>query len=313
MNKYVIAECCQNHNGDIGLLKEMIHAAADAGTKYVKIQAIRSSELTKRDRFEDGLIEDGVTKVIKRPYKEEYERLKALDLSLEQESWFVEECIKAGISPMITVFSKSSLNEIKDLGYEAVKIASYDCASFELLKEVKKHFKRIFISTGATYDDEIQEASKLLSDRDCTFLHCVTIYPTPMEQLHLQRLKFLHSLCASIGYSDHSETAKLGLWPSKIAFALGAECVERHFTILQSDETKDGVVSIGVHDLSELNRFANLDQSQMMEEIEAECPDWKVALGKSKRDLSETELLNRDYYRGRFASKINGKVVYNWE
>ena len=313
MKPIIIAECCQNHNGDRNILQKMIHKAAENGADFVKIQAIRSKELVYRDRFEKGLIEDDIVRVIKRPFQQEYERLSKLDLNLEDEEWFVEECWKAGVAPMTTVFSRTGAREIKNLGYEAIKIASYDCASFPLLREVKNYWKNIFVSTGSTYDHEIEKAAKILKNINVTFLHCVTIYPTPLDQLHLKRLSFLRKHSLNVGYSDHSKPKETDLWASKIALALGANCIERHFTILEDDKTKDGPVSINPNQLSELNRFSKLTRVEMMNEIKKNFPKWKITLGDRNREMSETELLNRDYYRGRFASFINGKHIYNWE
>ena len=149
MNKVnIIAECCQNHNGDKEILKKMIHNAADNGADYVKIQAIRSKDLSFRERFEKGEVDEtGKVLVIKRPYEQELERLAKLDLSLEEELWFVNECKIAGVSPMTTVFNRKSVNEVKNMGYDAIKIASYDCASIPLLKDVKDNWNKIFVST----------------------------------------------------------------------------------------------------------------------------------------------------------------------
>ena len=61
----IIAELCQNHNGDIKIVEE-VHAAAEAGANIAKIQSMKSSELTNRVRFDEGLIEGGKVKVIKR-------------------------------------------------------------------------------------------------------------------------------------------------------------------------------------------------------------------------------------------------------
>ena len=159
MKPIIIAECCQNHNGDQNILKKMIHEAAINGADYVKIQAIRSTELSFRERFEDGEADsEGNVLTIKRPYDEEYERLVNLDLSLEQELWFVNECKAAGVKPMTTLFTRTAVEHISNMGYEAIKIASYDCSSIPLLEDVKKHWEKIFVSTGATYDEEIQEA-----------------------------------------------------------------------------------------------------------------------------------------------------------
>lgn len=310
----LIAELCQNHNGDKTLLQEMIHAAAENGADIIKIQSIRSKELTHRTKFDNGLIENGVTQIIKRPYKSEYERLKKLDLPIETEAWFISECIKFGVSPMTTVFTRAALEEIKDLGYEAIKIASYDCSSFQLLKEVKEYFSKIYVSTGATYDHEIEAAAETLKGSEFEFLHCVTIYPTPLNELHLSRLNFLRRFSPQVGYSDHSLVRETGTIASRIALGLGASCIERHFTILDDDKTKDGPVSITPKGLKELSDFNSLERKEQMKIINKEMPDWQnIVLGDSTRPLSHNEKLNRDYYRGRFASIVDGEPVYNWE
>ncbi len=313
MRPVLIAECCQNHNGSKEILKRMIHLAAENGADYVKIQAIRSRELTHRSRFDDGLTEDGLVKVIKRPYKEEFERLAKLDLDLDVEKWFVDECLRAGVAPLTTAFTRTAAREIKDLGYEAIKVASYDCASLPLLEELKKYWNTIFVSTGATYDEEIEAAAKTLSGTNFTFLHCVTMYPTPMEELHLRRLTFLRRFSARVGYSDHSKIVDTDLWASKIALALGADCVERHYTILEPHETKDGPVSINPKQLKELRDFADMDRADRMAIVARQYPEWEKSLGNANRTLSPAELLNRDYYRGRFASLVDGEHVYNWD
>ena len=314
MKPIIIAECCQNHNGNIDILKKQIHAAVENGADYVKLQAIRSSELTHRERFDEGEIDKaGIIRSIKRPFKQEYERLKQLDLTQEQEFWFTEECKRAGIASMATVFSTNSAKELKDMGFEAIKIASYDCASYPLLREIKKYWSNIFVSTGATYDYEIHEAAEVLKGSNYHFLHCTTIYPTPLDDLNLRRMDYLRRYTPNIGYSDHTKVEETQLIASKIELALGASCIERHFTILNRDQTKDGPVSINSAELKELTIFAQLSRSEMIHQINEEYPEWEKTLGKSTRDLSHEELLNRDYYRGRFASLINGKHHYNWE
>lgn len=314
MGTILIAECCQNHNGAREVLKKMIHAAAENGADYVKIQSIRSRELTHRPQFDEGEIgANGIIKVIKRPYAAELERLKNLDLSLDDEAWFVEECKRAGVAPMTTTFTIDAAREVRELGYEAVKVASYDCASYPLLRELKNYWSTIFVSTGATYDDEIEKAAEILSGVNYHLFHCVTIYPTPMHELHLNRMNFLRRYSHQVGYSDHSKPIDTQLWASKIAMALGASCIERHFTILNADQTKDGLVSINPEMLKELREFSKLTRHEMMEDIKEHYPNWEEALGQTNRPLSQVELLNRDYYRGRFASFKDGNPVYNWE
>ena len=237
----------------------MIHAASEAGATYAKIQALRSNELTFRERFEEGeLLADGTTKTIKRPFRAEQERLQKLDLNDEDEVWFVEECKRAGIKPMITVFTRFSSERLIDAGYEAVKIASYDCKSTALLKEVTQKFNFVLVSTGASLDTEISDAAKIFKRDQVSFLHCVTIYPTPLEQLHMNRMDWLRQFSSKVGFSDHTSPANTALKASKLAIALEADFVERHFTVLEPNETRDGPVSINPKQLRELCEFAKL-------------------------------------------------------
>ena len=309
-----IAECCQNHNGDKEILKKMIHTASENGADYVKIQAIRSKDLSKRTRFEDGEVDsNGKIKIIKRPYDNELERLKKLDLSLEDEFWFVEECKKAGVKSMTTLFTRNACDEISKMGYDAIKIASYDCASYPLLNDVKKITNNIFVSTGATFDDEIIKASEVLAGSNYQFLHCVTIYPTPLEKLNLNRINYLKKFTNYVGYSDHSKPSETGLMASKIAIAMGSTCIERHYTVLKPDESRDGPVSINPKMLSELSHFSNLENDEQWNHIKAIFPGWEITLGEESRELSDEELLNRDYYRGRFVNKEKDKEYFNWD
>jgi N,N'-diacetyllegionaminate synthase len=309
----VIAEFCQNHKGDRVLLGEMIRAAAEAGADYAKIQSIRADDLTFRERFEQGADDNGTVRCIKRPFQAEYDRLRPLDLDDETQGWFGEQCQDAGIMPMTTVFTRGAVEFAAKLGWPAVKVASYDCASYPLLSDVRERFQKIFVSTGATHDDEVAKAAALLSDRDVTFLHCVTIYPTPLDQLHLARLNYLRTLVPAVGFSDHTLTARDGLKASIVALALGADVIERHFTILPPGETRDGPVSIDPAGLATLVKFARQPLPDVMEHVRAHIPEYTAMSGQERRELTDAELLNRDYYRGRFATRVDGKPVFNWE
>ena len=99
----IIAELCQNHNGDIKILQEMVHAAAESGAEYAKIQSMLSKDLTHRKRFDNGLVEGGEIRVKKRPYATELERLSKLDLNDDQHHLFSDFCKKYKIKPMTTI------------------------------------------------------------------------------------------------------------------------------------------------------------------------------------------------------------------
>jgi len=310
----IIAELCQNHKGDREILQKMIQAAADAGADYVKTQTIRAEFLAHRPRFDEGVVENGVTKVIKRPYQAEYERLRLLDIDMDDHRWFIKQCHEAGVKAMTTIFTRGEVEELAEMEWDAIKVASYDCASFPLLRDLKSRFKKLFVSTGATYDGEIEQAASILQGVDFTFLHCVTVYPTPLDRLDLSRIDYLRQFSPEVGFSDHTLVARDGVKAAAAALYFGAEVIERHFTIMEADQTKDGPVSITPELLKELVGYSNMTQEDLKKHVEANIPEYETMLGNSQRELSAEELLNRDYYRGRFATKApDGKIIYNWE
>lgn len=312
MSCVLIAECCQNHNGDLEILKRMIHAAAGAGADYAKIQGLRSTELAYRERFECGEVDaDGTVRTITRPFAAERERLSRLDLSDEDEAWFVEECRRAGIRSMITAFTRGSTARFVAAGFDAVKVASYDCRSVPLLREVAAGFGEVYVSTGASYDDEIVRAAGVFRPGQLAMLHCVTIYPTPLDQLHMRRMGWLRGIVGRVGFSDHTKPSETGLRASMLALAEGAEVLERHFTVLEPTATRDGPVSIDPARLRRLRAFADLAPEERRASLAAEWPQWEVGLGLAQRELSPAELLNRDYYAGRVAAWVDGRQLPN--
>jgi len=310
---HIIAEVCQNHVGDVEVLKDMVAAAAEAGATYVKMQTIFSEDLTHRPRFDTGKDERGNDVAIVRPYEPEFERLRGLDLPLDAHEVFVEECRKHGVHPMTTVFSRGRLPLVLRSRWSGVKVASYDCASYPLLCELRDNFEFLVVSTGASYDHEVAMAANVLRNRRFAFLHCVTIYPTPLDALHLRRMEWLRQFTPLVGFSDHTRIDRDGMTASKVALWYGADLVERHFTILDRTKTKDGPVSMGPAELYDLVEFARLPKADQEAEVRRLVPDVEPLLGQAQREMTEVELRNRDYYRGRFATKRDGIVIYNWE
>ncbi len=306
----IIAELCQNHLGERSILDEMVAAAAESGADYAKIQSMKISNLVFRQRFEKGLVEGGKTLVIKRPFKKEYNRLKKLDLDDDDHFYFLEKCNKYGIKPLTTIFTKERLKFIEKLNLNSIKISSFDCSSFGLLSDISKSkkIKNVILSTGAAYNSEILRAKKILSKKNLTLLHCVSVYPTPIELANLNRIKFLKKINKSVGLSDHSNFDKSGHKIATAAMELGIDYIERHFTILKKDKTKDGVVSVNFKELSDLVKIMKKKKKYIISK-----KDKKIILGNEYRELTGPELLNRDYYVGRFASFKNKKPIFNWE
>jgi N,N'-diacetyllegionaminate synthase len=307
--KKIIVEICQNFIGDKEILKRMIYKAKEGGASHAKVQSYLSDELTDRPKFELGNDQG-----IDRPYQPEYDRLKEADLSDDDLAWFVDECKRVDIKPLITIFTRGRVKSLAQLGWDEVKVASYDCASYPLLGDLKNNFKHLYISTGATYDNEIKSTAEVLGDTSFTFLHCVTKYPTKLEDCNLARMEWLKKFTPSVGYSDHSLVERDGIIASLGALTLGADVIERHFTILEKYQTKDGPVSINPNQLKELVDWSKKDRAEIGQHLDSLKPGWRdIMTGEAIRKMTEEELHNRDYYRGRFATKVKGEWVYNWE
>ncbi len=321
----IIAEVCQNHNGSRETLEEMIRAAAENGADMVKMQSIWAKDTTKRARFEEGITDsDGTQTAIKRPYATEYERLSKLDLSLSDHQFFIDTCVKYGVIPLTAIFARHRIKDVAALNWPGkwVKVPSYDCASYPLLRELAKYFDHFIISTGATFDEEIEKTASLMKElgKDFAFLHCVTSYPNTLPMCNLSRMEWLRQFTPHVGWSDHTKIEDNDIIAAKVAMYLDADYVERHFTILGVGDTKDGPVSMTPALLKELVGFRELSKEEKKAHITAKRPDWEIMLGEPTRAMTDVELLNRDYYRGRFANPKEGQVgpeenqwIYNWE
>jgi N,N'-diacetyllegionaminate synthase len=311
----IIAEFCQNHNGNVEVLNRMILEAKLGGASHAKIQGLYSSELTKRPEFE---LENQAEGSLFRPYQTEFDRLSKLDLTLETESHFVLECKRAGIIPMITVFTHLGLERALMAGFNSFKIASYDCGSRELISRILPHADELVISTGATLWNEIELTSQLVakekkSHTRIAFLHARTIYPTPLDKMNISRMLFLRYLGWDTGLSDHSRPEVDGLIASKLAIHLGANYIERHFTVLARNETKDGPVSILPNELQELYKFSQRDSLARYRELSEIDNLARICLGNGELEIDSQEVTNAKYYRGRVASWRNSKQIYSWE
>ncbi len=311
-----IAELCQNHLGKISNIEKMVYDTALNGANIIKTQYIFSKNLSFRPEFENGVSIKNKQLIIKRPFKSEFNRLKKLDLRFRDYEKFIKICEKNKVTPMITCFAREHIKDLKNIGFKYIKVASYDCASFQMLKELKSNFNNIIVSTGATYDHEIEYASKILNKiKKFALLHCVSIYPTPLKELNLKRISFLKKYSKKVGFSDHS----IGIdenknFACKAAIYYGANYLERHIRIFNYDKSKDGIVSILPSDIKNIINFSNLSKKDQLLHLKDKYKiKYEKTLGSKYRKLTNTELLNRNYYRGRFASFKKNQIINNWE
>lgn len=273
-----ITELCQNHNGNKDTLESMIRSAAK-NSDILKIQSIKADTFTNRKKYEEF-----------RPYKEEWKRLKGLELSKEDEEFFIFKCIEYGVDSMTTIFTPKHIDYFNELGYSNLKLSGYSIPAFEygnLLSDLK--FKKLFFSTSSLSLNEIKKTIDNLNkmEIDYCMLQCTCVYPTPLSKLNLQNIDFYKTYLGAkeVGLSDHSNPHEDNLLSSKLAIFQGIDALERHYTVLNKDETRDGKVSITTKMLENLKKFTKLSKEQQYAEL---------------NNFNEQQIFNHDYYRGRF-------------
>lgn len=314
MSLKFIAEFCQNHMGDPSVLGLQLEAAQRAGFTHAKIQGLYSHELTYRPQFEDPAGR------LYRPFDAERSRLSKLDLSEDIEAAFVANVIEIGMTPMITVFTHEGCERARRAGFKSIKIASYDCGSLPLIESVLQFADELVVSTGATPWSEVEKTALYLRANSgavqVSLLHARTLYPMPLSESGLARMLALKSFGLPVGFSDHSPTNldTSPLLASQLAVFLGADVIERHFTVLPRSETKDGPVSVNEVEARNLADFALLEKSAQASIISAVGPEALLgAIHTRSLEPTDAELSNAEYYRGRVASIKRNQPVFSWE
>lgn len=314
-----IAEFCQNHLGNREILEKQIVAAKENGAHFGKIQGLYSNELVKRNQFEGTSNSTNSDTKLIRPYKDEYNRLKSLDLSFDDEKWFINKCVEHDLKPMITVFTHGGAKRAYELGFKHIKIASYDCESIPLIQKVLLFAQTLIISTGATSWEGVTKTAQLLhnlkeKEQELALLHATTIYPTSINELSMMRMLALKIFGFNIGYSDHTSPLTTSLFASKLAIFYGAKYIERHFTVLSKDATKDGVVSINGNELKELFEFSKLTFTEQSNYLRSNySKEFYSAVVNTNIEPTMAEYRNREYYRGRVATHIDNLLINSWE
>lgn len=221
----VIAEAGVNHNGDLGVAKEMVAAARAAGADYIKFQAFRTEALvasgTATAAYQAANTEAG----------DQSSLLRRLELRPQDFAALVECCRAAGIGFLCTAFDVEQAKQLVAFGMDRIKVASGELTNFPSLIGLAKLNLPILLSTGMATLDEVGEAIGILrraGAADVTLLHCTSLYPAPFEALNLKAMVTMREhFGLPVGYSDHS----LGDHAAIAAVALGASVIEKHFTL----------------------------------------------------------------------------------
>jgi len=260
MNKtFIIAEAGVNHNGSLDLAFKLIDAAKEAGANAVKFQTFKAESLVSSNA-EKAEYQNQTTDTT----ETQYEMIKKLELTLDDNKKLIEYCRKAEIQFLSSPFDLDSIDLLNELGLEIFKIPSGEIINLPYLRKIGSLNKKIILSTGMADLGEIEDALDVLTengtDKDnITILHCNTEYPTPFEDVNLKAmLTIKNSFGVKVGYSDHT----LGIEVSIAAVALGAKVIEKHFTLDKNMEGPDHKASLEPGELRMMvNAIRNIEKA----------------------------------------------------
>jgi N-acetylneuraminate synthase len=219
---FIIAEIGINHNGDLGIARDLIDAAIDVGVDAVKFQKRNINSVYTQD-FLDGPRESpwGTT---------QREQKEGLELDKDEYQEIDKYCKVKGIEWFASAWDLESQNFLQQFNLKYNKIASAMIVYDELLKKVAAEGKHTFISTGMTKEEDITNAVEIFKSENCSFelMHCISTYPMKPDNANLNTINTLREkYSCDVGYSGH----ETGLAISFAAAALGATSLERHITL----------------------------------------------------------------------------------
>lgn len=250
---YIVAEMSGNHNGDIQRAFRILDAAKAAGADAVKIQTYRADTITI-DHSGPGFVVDGGL----------WDGRRLFELYQEAHTpWDWHEPIfehgrKIGITVFSSPFDATAVDLLEGLGAPAYKIASPELIDLPLIRCVARTGKPILMSTGMATLEEIAEAVEAARGAGATeivVLHCTAAYPAPPEEANLATIaEIARRFDVIAGLSDHT----LGTVVPGIAIALGADVIEKHFTLERAEGGVDSAFSLEPAELAELVRNSRI-------------------------------------------------------
>jgi len=233
---FIVAEIGNNHEGSFELACKLINKAKETGVDAVKFQTFKTEDFIHPSE------------------KKRFKILKKFELTNENFYKLSVISKKKGLKFISTPFDLKSAVFLSNL-VDLFKIASGDNNYNKLIETVLKYKKPTLISTGLLNFTEILNLYKFIKNKKFSlsrlaFLHCVSAYPVPDNEINLLSIKFLkEKFPITVGFSDHS----LGLYASVAAIVLGAKIVEKHFTIDNNfSRFRDHKISLNPHDMKKL-------------------------------------------------------------
>jgi len=294
---YIVAEVGANHGGDLDQAIRLIDAAKDAGANAVKVQAYTADTITIQSSRPEFMLTEG-------PWQGQtlYDLYKQAETPFEWFPRLFDHAKNRGITCFASVFDPSAVDCLERLGCPAYKIASFELVDLPLIRYAARTGKPLILSTGLADQKEIDQAvgmSYYGFRSDVAVLHCVSGYPTPIEQAGLKRFREMRALLHPIpvGISDHS----LGIEVPVAATALGACMIEKHLTVSRLNSTPDGLFSM------EMTEFAKM--ANVVRKIWSAMQPGQAASEKPQQSLRRSLYVVKDIAAGELFTNENVRSI----
>lgn len=296
MNRvYIIAEAGVNHNGRLDLALKLCDAAKEAGVDAVKFQTWKTEKIVTKSAAKAAYQKEntGVE-------QSQFEMLKALELSYPEFVQIRDYCNKIGIQFLSTPDTEEDMDFLLGLGIPVLKIGSGEVTNIPFLRAIGKRHQKVILSTGMSMLSDVEKAYNTLLEsgvKEVALLHCTTNYPCPYDEVNLRAMQTLKAAFkCQVGYSDHT----MGIEVPIAAVAMGAEIIEKHFTLDRTMEGPDHLASLEPHELKQMVSSIRNIENALGDGIKrpnaSEKKNAEVVLKRliAKKTIKKGEMLNSD-------------------
>ena len=246
-NVFIIAEAGVNHNGSLELAYKLCDAARSANADAIKFQTWKTENILTKDVRMADYQADSLNNTIS-----QFEMAKELELPYEDFLKIKKYCDNIGIQFLSTPDDKESLDFLVSMGMNLIKVGSGEVNNIPYLRQIGDKKKAVILSTGMSYLRDVDIAYDTLIEagaESVSLLHCTTNYPCLMNEVNLKAMNTLkEAFKTKVGYSDHT----LGIEVPIAAVAMGAEIIEKHFTLDKNMDGPDHKASLNPKELTEM-------------------------------------------------------------
>ena len=247
---FVVAELGINHMGDPNLAKKMIDKAKECGVDAVKLQTFKTEDFVSDEKTPYGYFEGRDQK--RRVKEPMFKMFKRCELNFNEQRKLFGYARSIGVEIFSTPSFREGVDFLDKIGVNVFKVGSDDLTNLELLGYIAKKRKPIILSTGMSTLGEIEDAIDTVQgtgNHNIILMQCVSLYPAPVEYSNLRAIESMKRMFGvPVGFSDHT----IGTLASTIAVAMGANMIEKHFTLDKDFSGPDHWFSADVEELKKL-------------------------------------------------------------